>query len=111
MSERTAVYRVKREPTNSSGIYKISRIANAPLKGPEAMLEASTLCPEEVQVGWYYNENTNTFLSPEQYETPQDAGHFIMPPPKYEADRNPSHEPQERIFGTENLGTSDDIKL
>ena len=39
--------------------------------GPAAMSEVGAPCPDWVQVGWYYNESSNVFLSPEEYEEQQ----------------------------------------
>ena len=70
MSERTAVYK---EKLNSShyGTYKIYRISKTKLVGADAMSEVGTPCPDWVEVGWHYNESSNVFLSPEEYEEQQ----------------------------------------
>ena len=62
------------------------------------MLEASTLCPAEVQVGWYYNENTNTFLSPEQYSESQNYSKT----PKQEPELAPELEPNKNTQNPKN---------
>lgn len=70
MSERTAVYKEKLN-SRFGGTYKIYRISETRLLGPAAMSEVGAPCPDWVQVGWYYNESSNVFLSPEEYEEQQ----------------------------------------
>lgn len=70
MSERTAVYKEKLN-SRFGGTYKIYRISETRLLGPAAMSEVGAPCPDWVEVGWYYNESSNVFLSPEEYEEQQ----------------------------------------
>jgi len=74
--------------------------------GVAAMYSAPLVeCPPEVQIGWYYNKDTGTFVSPEEYERDKDL-YKVKQPEWTESPDNPSL-PRPIIRGP---GPSDETK-